>query len=122
MGDVKTKYSDASKYYIEVTVSQSELDKGRYDRSKAREAKHNENWIKHKVNLNDIVKKFADGDRGERQGVKYVFKGSRYEVKADMASGYLRIYDRKTKKYVKLDGQPGTLEETHFKILKREEM
>lgn len=41
---------------------------------------------------------------------------------ADMASGYLRIFDKNQKTYIKLDGTPGTDKETHFKIKKREEM
>ena len=60
---------------------------------------------------------------GHQQGVKYVFEGERYEVKADMASGYLRIYDKVARSYVTLDGIPSDdLELTHFKILRREEM
>jgi hypothetical protein len=34
----------------------------------------------------------------------------------------LRIYDIEKKVYVKLDGTPGNDKQTHFKILKREEM
>lgn len=37
-------------------------------------------------------------------------------------SGYLRIYDKTLKDYVKLDGTPGLPNETHFKIKKRSEM
>ena len=51
-----------------------------------------------------------------------IFFGGNYNVIADMASGYLRIYDNNLKSYVKLDGTPGTDKETHFKIKKREEM
>ena len=41
---------------------------------------------------------------------------------ADMASGYLRIFDKNQKTYIKPDGTPGTDKETYFKIKKREEM
>lgn len=44
------------------------------------------------------------------------------EIDADMVAGYLRIYDKRTKKNVKLNGLPGSNKETHFKILKRREM
>ena len=39
-----------------------------------------------------------------------------------MASGYLRIYDKTLKDYVKLDGTLGLPNETHFKIKKRSDM
>ena len=39
-----------------------------------------------------------------------------------MVAGYLRIYNKKIKRYVTLDGVPGNNKDTHFKILKREEM
>ena len=74
------------------------------------------------VNLNDIVKKFTPGVKGKSKGVKFVFDNGKYIVKVDMPSGYLRIFDKKIKKYVKLDGTPGKNEETHFKVMKRKEM
>ena len=122
MSDYKSVYSEASQYYIEKTVSSSEVEQGRYSRSKQREAKHNEQWKKQPVNLNDICDKFAPGDSGHKEGVKFVFEGDRYKIKADMAAGYLRIYDKASRCYLKLDGTPGTLDETHFKIYRREEM
>ena len=39
-----------------------------------------------------------------------------------MAAGYLRIKNKNTNQYVKLDGKPGSNDETHFKIKKRSEM
>lgn len=128
MSDYKAAYSDISKDYIENVVPTNDLDQGRYDRSKLREAQHNEQWKKNKVNLNEIVDKFVpetDKFRSEHSegGVKYDFEGDRYIVKCDKVSGYLRIYDKKAKMYCKLDGTPSrNLEETHFKILRREEM
>ena len=122
MSDYKETYSEESKDYIEKVVSSRELDKNRYERSKQREDRYNEQWKKYPVNLNDICDKFAPGDNGHKEGVKFVFDGSTHEVKADMASGYLRIYNKQTHQYVKLDGTSGTAEETHFKILRREEM
>ncbi len=122
MTDYKSAYSEASQSYIEHDVSISEIDHERYLRSKAREELFNGNWKKYPVNLNDICDEFAPGDDGHKDGVKFVFEGMQYTLKADMASGYLRIFDRRAKRYVKLDGTPGFLGETHFKILKREDM
>ncbi len=122
MADAKTPYSTVSNYYVTTTVPSSSIDQGRYDRSKERERKYNENWSKQKVNINDIVDRFAPGCNGSVEGVKYVFKGPDYSVIADMASGYLRIKDNKSGEYLKLNGTPGNREETHFKIKKKEEM
>lgn len=82
---------------------------------------HNVNWEKQKVNINDVVDRFAPKSKGYADGIKFIFKGENYLIKADMASGYLRIVNNKGQ-YVKLDGTPGTRAETHFKIKKREEM
>lgn len=122
MADSKTPYSTVSNYYVTTTVPSSSVDQGRYDRSKERERKYNDNWNKQKVNINEIVDKFAPGSTGRVEGVKFIFQGPNYTVKADMASGYLRIMDNSSEKYLKLDGTPGNREETHFKIKKREEM
>lgn len=59
MADQKSSYSEASKHYVEVKVTESALDKERFDRSKLREAKYNENWSKQKVNINEIVDEFT---------------------------------------------------------------
>lgn len=123
MGDAKSAYSEMSGYYVNDVVPSSAIDQGRYDRSKAREERFNESWKRNPVNINDICDRFAPGDMGHQQGVKYIFESEQYEVKADMASGYLRIYDKVARSYVTLDGIPSdNLELTHFKILRREEM
>ena len=122
MSDAKTPYSKISNYYVTITVPNSSIDQGRYDRSKERERKYNKNWIKQKVNINEIVDLFAPGSTGSVEGVKFVFKSSDYTVITDMASGYLRIKENKNGKFLKLDGTPGNREETHFKIKKKEEM
>lgn len=122
MADSKSQYSSASHNYNWVIRHGNMLDAIRYARSKKREKEHNEDWKKRSVNLNDIVKQFTPGVKGKPHGVKFQYENSKYIIKADMASGYLRIYDKTIKQYVKLDGTPGTLEETHFKIKKRREM
>ncbi|MCF0229686.1 MAG: hypothetical protein HUJ76_08370 [Parasporobacterium sp.] len=123
MADQKSAYSEASKHYVEVKVPESAVEKGRFDRSKMREEKYNENWSKQKVNINDIVDAFAPDFTVKEKGTKYIFKGGRYDVSADMAGGYLRIYDNKLKTWVKLDGSPvSNSGEGHYKIKKREEM
>ena len=122
MGDDKDKYSDASFDYVTEGIHNSDVDMERYRRSKARESAFNENWKQNMVNINDVVQQFTPNSVGEARGVKYQFESNRYIIKADMASGYLRIYDKALQKYVKLDGTPGSLTETHFKIKKRSEM
>lgn len=120
MGDAKSLYSEASKYNIEVNMTQNAADATRYSRSKDRERAYGTYWKKHMVNLNDIVDRFAPGVTGLRKGYKFIFQGSRYTVIADMPSGYLRVYDEVLKSFVTLDGVPSRIGElTHFKILKR---
>ena len=116
--DNKSLYSETSKYYVE---NHGEMDFD-YNKSKARENKHNASWEQQKVNLNEIIDTFAPTFREREVGSKMIFFGDRYNVITDMASGYLRIYDTNLKSYVRLDGTPGTDKETHFKIKKREEM
>ena len=122
--DNKSGYSEESKDYIEKKVKNSEQDKRRYERSKEREKQHNKNWSKTKVNLNDIISKFVPNilKQYTESGVKYCWEGEKYKVIADKVAGYLRIYDKGLKRFVKLDGTPGSNEETHFKIMKKEEM
>ena len=109
-----------SKHYVENNITEAESE---YNNSKERENKYNANWMKQKVNLNEIVERFTPGAEGEQKGnVKFIFSGERYNVVTDMASGYLRIYDKVLRKYVKLDGTVGNRKETHYKIKRREEM
>lgn len=122
MADSKAGYSKAAKFYARIMIHGNMLDAIRYYRSKLRESKYNEEWKKHPVNLNIIVSQFVPGVKGKAKGVKYEFENSGYIIKVDMPSGYLRIYDKKIGKYIKLDGTPGSLEETHFKISRRSEM
>ncbi|MBQ3087280.1 MAG: hypothetical protein IJC45_08090 [Clostridia bacterium] len=122
MGDSKSLYSKVSRFYIDNTILESEIDQQRYLHSKEREKKYNDVWCSQKVNLNEIVAHFCPECKRYTDGVKYVFEGERYAVKTDMASGYLRIYDKKLKRFVKLNHEVGNRDETHFKILRREEM
>ncbi len=128
MADYKAAYSDISRDYIENIVPSNSVDQGRYDRSKAREAAHNDTWMKQKVNLNEIVDKFVPSieefvEQHSEGGVKYNFEGERYIVKCDKVAGYLRIYDKQEKSYCLLDGTPSRdNSKTHFKIKRREEM
>lgn len=98
MSDSKQRYSDSSRSYIGNDVPGSMVDQGRYDRSKDREARWNESWKRQPVDLNDIVSRFTPGAQGRRRGVKYVFENARWRIDADMVAGYLRIYDKRTKK------------------------
>ena len=122
MADSKSAYSNAAYVYAMRTRHYSMVDALRYYRSKVRESMYNESWKKNMVNLNDVVKQFTPGVKGQANGVKFEFKNAAFIVKVDMPSGYLRIQDRKTGDYLKLDGTPGNRTETHFKIKKRSEM
>lgn len=122
MADSKSRYSAAARIFNKFTRHTSMPAAIGYLKSKLREKQYNENWKKNTVDLNDIVKRFTPGVKGEARGIKYEFENKRYIVKVDMPSGYLRIKDKIIDKYIKLDGTPGTRDETHFKIKKRKEM
>ncbi len=123
MADSKAGYSKAAKFYARIMIHGSMLDSIRYYKSKLREAKFNDNWKKHMVNLNEVVNQFTPGTKGKAKGVKYEFENTKYIIKADMPSGYLRIYDKNSRMYLRIDGTPSrSQEETHFKIMKRKEM
>lgn len=128
MADYKSAYSATSKNYIEKVIPTNPLDQSRYDRSKAREAEHDQDWLKQKVNINDVVNKFIPKVNGavvqrSQGGVKYNFEGNGYIIKCDKAAGYLRIYNKQAKSYCTLDGTPSRDPlDTHFKIKRREEM
>ena len=117
MADSKAAYSTAAYNYDMRTRHFFMPDAMRYYRSKLRELKYNDNW---KNNM--VVSRFTPGAKGRTSGVKYEFKSDKYVIKVDMPSGYLRIQNRKTGDYLKLDGSPGSNEETHFKVKKRREM
>lgn len=124
MADSKSAYSEASKHYIEVKVPASAKDQERFDKAKLREARYNENWKKQKVNLNEIIDQFCPDFTVKEKGEKFIFKGDRYDIQADMVGGYLKIYDNKIKKWINLDGSiaDSSNGEGHYKIKKREEM
>lgn len=64
MSDTKTPYSDASSDFVEKDAVEQEEAKRLYEKSKVREAKHNDEWKKHPVNINDVVDKYAPGAKG----------------------------------------------------------
>lgn len=123
MADQKTAYSQASEYYVEAALDSSAANHVAYEKSKERQRKHGENWKKQPVNINEICDKFAPGDSGAIRGQKFIFEGPRYVVQADMAAGYLRIWDKQLRAHIKLDGTPSKdRRKTHFRIKRREEM
>ncbi|TPF80094.1 hypothetical protein BW12_09180 [Bifidobacterium sp. UTCIF-3] len=122
MSDTKSEYSAASKRYLEDVVPQSPMEQERVRKAKERESLYNDDWIKQSVNLNDVIEIFAPKSVWRKKGYKYKYVGRDYIVLADMIAGYLRIIDRHSSEFVKLDGTPGTDPETHFKILKRKDM
>ena len=122
MADQKSAYSEASKHYVDVRVPASADDKGRFDRAKLREAKYNENWKAQAVNINEIADAFCPDFTVKQKRDKFIFKGERYDVSADMAAGYLTIFDNKIKQWIRLDGSIAKDGNGHYKIKKREEM
>ena len=110
-------------WIVEASIGGSDVERRLYEKSRKRAARFGENWKKNAVNLNAICDEFAPDSDGIISGVKMIFRGERYTVVADMASGYLRIYDSVTRCHVRLDVTPSQKEnETHFIIKKREEM
>lgn len=123
MSNAKEVYSKTSKYYCEQVVPNNPFDQERYNRTKAREAKFNENWKKEKVNIIDLVNKFASNAVAYEKGYKYYFEGKENIVICDMIAGYLRIKNKETDLFFKLDGTlTNSREGTHFKIKRKEEM
>ena len=116
--------ADAKSGYSETATKFTHSESGKFEglKSKAREAKYNENWKTQSVNINEVVEKFAPNAEGVVKNGKFIYFGDSYNIITDMTSGYLRIMKVSTKEYVKLDGTPGSLKETHFKIKRREEM
>ena len=94
MSNAKEINSKLSKYQVEYAVpSSSDLQYG-YAESKKRQVLFNENW-----------------------------KNKDYIVKADMASGYLKVYDRNLKTYLDKHGNPvPDGPDSHMKILRKEKM
>lgn len=123
MSDTKSDYSNASKHYLDDIVPHSPVEKERVRKAKEREAKYNDVWLKHPVNINNIVDEFAPGAKGRKKGYKRKYVGTNYIVLADMIAGYLRIIDKHVGRYITLDRIPSDDQSlTHFKILKRKDM
>lgn len=122
MADSKTNYSSSSREYVSNISNTSKNAAIGYEKSKSREQRYNDNWLQNKANINDVVEKFAPNSKGVVKGVKYIFYGPKHNVIADMASGYVRIWDKNQRSFVKLDGKSGNSKQTHFKIMKKEEM
>ena len=123
MSNAKAMYSVVSAYYCEQVVPSNNVDKERYNRSKLREQKYNEEWKKDKVNVNEIIDKYAPDANCYKKGVKFYFEGNENTVICDMASGYLRVKNNATGLWYRIDGTlTSSREGTHFKIKKWEEM
>ena len=123
--DSKTPYSNASKRFVSIDISNNPVLMKMYKRSKEREERYGKYWNENKVNINDIVDRFIDISQMNTYiaGTKFIYQDDNYSVVCDMSSGYLRIYDRKSSSPVMLDGTPSDNDKfTHLKILTREEM
>ena len=123
MSNAKEVYSKLSQYYIEFAIFSTPNTQKAYSASKRREALFNENWKQNKVNINQIIDKYTPEEAPTIHGVKAVWKNKYYIVKADMASGYLKVYDRIQKTFLNKHGNlvPDG-KESHMKILRKEEM
>lgn len=121
MADSKGSYSDAA-----TAINDNRLDdklQKEYDKSRARHDKHVHQWSMNKVNLNEVVEKYAPGAIGVQDGIKMIYKGSNYNVVAVLASGYVRLIDANTGNYLNLNGEVDANDDnTHFRIKKRKEM
>ncbi|MDD5974102.1 MAG: hypothetical protein PUC01_10355 [Spirochaetales bacterium] len=117
--DSKSVYSKSAEYNL-ANLSDERISRA-YLSSKDREKRHNNEWTKRKVNINDIVAIFTPNAKIEQSYQKLIFKGDKYTIIADLNAGYLRIQNKEGK-YIKLNGAVGSDSETHFKIMNREEM
>ena len=123
MANAKEIYSEASKYYCETKVPASSKDQNWYNKSKAREAEFNEKWKKNKVNLIDLVDQYAPNATVYEKRYKFFFEGEKYTVVTDMVSGYARVQEKATERYLDMNGNPNPDGDyTHFKIKRKEEM
>ena len=130
MGDSKTSYTTTVSKVKKASESSKALSKLLFG-GKARAMKHESSW--QSVNINDVVNKFAPGASSYENGGKIMFSnGGRYKIVTDVAGGYLRIQDMNYKGtvYVSIDGKhvwdfknKKVFEKnSHYRILKREEM
>ena len=125
MSDSKGDYSAASvrlRDEAEGSGDDSELRR-MYEKSMRRKERHGAKWLEVKVNLNELVEKYAPRAAGRRRNVKFIFQGERYSVVADMANGSVRIWDQNRRMHLDLAGNATKDERiTHFKIKHRKEM
>lgn len=128
MGDYKSGYSTNSTKTKKLTEHNKSIAKKWYS-SEVRANKYRDGYDK--VNINDIVAKFAPGSKPYIAGIKMIYSSDRYSVITDMRGGYLRVIDYGLSggQYITLSGEsinslPKSQREqkTHFYILKRSEM
>ena len=74
--------ADAKSGYSETATKFTHSESGKFEglKSKAREAKYNENWKTQSVNINEVVEKFAPNAEGGVKNGKFIYFGdsSRY--------------------------------------------
>ena len=116
MADYKTTYSTN----VNKMKKASETNNGlstHLRNGKARTDKFSSGWDR--VNINDVVEKFAPGATMRESNGKIVFSsGGQFEIVADVAGGYLRIQDVSKKfTYVSLSGdyKPNTISKSKWK-------
>lgn len=126
MADPKTQYQVLrTNFYANELPAHPEWNGG-YAAAKNRAKKYHKEWAKQSVDINKVVEKFTGNAQGESVGMKTIYKGERYYVLADYVGCYLRIMDKTTGKFVKIDGSPCIIpedfNEAHYRIKTREEM
>lgn len=130
MADSKTSYTTTVSKVKKVSESSKVLS-GKLSGGQFRASKYKDSWPS--VNINEVVNKFAPGASSYENGGKIMFyNGGRYKIVADVAGGYLRIQDMNYKGtiYVTTDGKHSWdfknkkefEKNSHYRILKREEM
>lgn len=128
MADSKSEYSGESTRYIKDDVPKNPDDFRRYYQALNRKSNFKANWLKHAVNLNDVIIQYLGTNRAKinirtEGGIKLVFENSKYEIKCDKVGGYLRVWDIKNKHYYTETGKASNKnDETHLYIKKRKEM
>ncbi|SHK75066.1 hypothetical protein [Fibrobacter sp. UWEL] len=123
MSNAKEKYSTSASEYVTGMTTASNKAKERYERSKKKKEQYSKNWKEQKININELTDKYTPGVEPKVSGSKMIWKNEKYEIKADLGVGSARVFDRKLKNYLDINGDPCNNNDlTHFGIKKKEEM
>ena len=119
MADTKTAYSNSAMHYTSQVPFNKNIERASVKAKRV--GKYKSKMIS--VDINKIVNEFAPNATIVNNDRKMLFIGEKYVVVADKHAGYLRINIKGTDNYIKLDRTISSKNnETHFRILKKEEM